>query len=44
MGFEVKKSQVVLPEPIQTLGEFPIKLKFEHNLEAEITVVVAEEK
>ena len=44
MGFEVKKSQIDLPEPLQASGEFPVKIKFEHNLEAEITVVVVEEK
>lgn len=44
MGIEVKKSQIDLPEPLQTLGEFPIKVKLDHNLEAEITVVVVEEK
>jgi len=44
LGFEVKKTQIVLPEPIKELGEFPIKIKFEHNLEAEIKVIVVEEK
>ncbi len=44
MGFDIKKSQIVLDEPIKELGEYPVKLKFEHNLEPEITVVVSEEK
>ena len=44
MGFEVKKSQIVLETPIKELGEFPVKIKFEHNLEAEITVIVAAEE
>ncbi len=39
-GFEVKKSQIELPEPIKELGEYPVKIKFEHNLEAEIKVIV----
>jgi len=43
-GFEIKKNQIVLDKPIKELGEFPIKIKFEHNLEAEIKVIVAEEK
>lgn len=43
MGFEVKKSQVKLEEPIKELGEFPIKLTFDHNLEAEIKLIVSEE-
>jgi len=44
LGFEIKKSQIDLPEPIKELGEFPVKIKFEHNLEAEIRVVITEEK
>ena len=45
LGFEVKKSQIMLEMPIKELGEYPVKIKFEHNLEAEITVIVtAEEK
>ena len=44
MGFEIKKSQIVLDEPIKELGEHPVKLKFDHNLEPEITVIVSEEK
>ncbi len=43
-GFEIKKSQIGLEQPIEELGEFPIKVKFEHNLEAEIRVIVTEEK
>ena len=44
MGFEIKKTQIDLPEPIKELGEFPVKIHFEHNLEAEIKVIVTEEK
>jgi large subunit ribosomal protein L9 len=40
MGFEIKKPQIILAEPIKELGEFPVKIKFEHNLEAEIRVIV----
>lgn len=43
LGFEVKKSQVKLEEPIKELGEFEVKLTFDHNLEAEIKVIVSEE-
>lgn len=42
-GFEIKKTQVMLTEPIKELGEFPVKIKFDHNLEAEIKVIIAEE-
>lgn len=44
LGFEIKKSQVMLEKPIKELGEFLIKIKFEHNLEAEIKLIVTEEK
>lgn len=44
LGFELKKSQLDMPSPIKELGEFPVKIKFNHNLEAEIKVIVTEEK
>lgn len=44
LGFEIRKSQIDLPEPIKELGEFPVKIKFAHNLEVEIRVIVIEEK
>jgi len=44
LGFEIKKTQIDLPKPIKELGEYPIKIKFEHNLEAEIKVIITEEK
>ena len=44
MGYNVKKSQVKLEEPLKELGEFPVKLGFEHNLEAEIQVIIAEQE
>ena len=44
LGFDVKKNQIDLKEPIKELGEFPVKIKFDHNLEAEIRVIVVEEK
>lgn len=44
IGFEIRKNQIELPEPIRELGEFLLKIKFEHNLEAEIKVIVTEEK
>lgn len=44
MGFEIKKSQIELKEPLEELGEFSIKVKFEHNLEAEIRVIITEKK
>ena len=44
LGFDVKKQQIDLLEPIKELGEFPVKIKFEHNLEVEIRVIITEEK
>lgn len=44
LGFDIKKTQIELADPIKELGEFPVKIKFEHNLEAEIKVIVIEEK
>ncbi|MCH8741847.1 50S ribosomal protein L9 [Patescibacteria group bacterium] len=43
-GFKIKKSQIILEEPIKELGEFSIKISFAHGLEAEISVIVVEEK
>ncbi|MBU3934582.1 50S ribosomal protein L9 [Patescibacteria group bacterium] len=44
LGFNIKKSQILLENPIKELGEFPIKITLEHNLEAEIALVVNQEK
>jgi len=44
MGFDVKKNQIDLAEPIGEMGEYPAKIKFEHNLEAEIRIIISEEK
>jgi len=44
MGYDVKKFQVKLQEPIKELGEFAVKISFEHNLEAEIQVIIAEQQ
>ena len=41
-GIAVEAKQIELNEPIKELGEFPIKIKFEHNLEAEIKLIVSE--
>ncbi|MDD5144867.1 MAG: 50S ribosomal protein L9 [Candidatus Pacebacteria bacterium] len=43
-GFNVKKSQIALDKPIKELGEYPIKIKFDHNLEAEIKLVIDKEE
>ena len=43
LGYEVRKNQIKLQEPLKETGEFPVKIVFEHNLEAEIRVIVTEE-
>lgn len=43
-GFSIKKKQVDLAEPIREIGEYPVKIKFDHNLEAEIKIIINEEK
>lgn len=44
MGYEVKKSKINLAKPIKEMGEFPVKINLDHNLEVEIRVLVVEEK
>lgn len=44
MGFEVKKNQIEMQNSIEGVGEYPIKIKFDHNLETEIKVIVTEER
>ncbi len=44
MGFEVKKSQVKMENPIKELGEFPVSVSLDHNLESEIKVIITAEK
>jgi len=43
-GFDIKKTQISLKDPIKELGEFPIKIQLGHNLEAEIKLIIVEEK
>lgn len=39
----IKPDQIDLTNPIKELGEFPVKIKFDHNLEAEIKVIITQE-
>ena len=43
LGIVINASQIELDAPIKELGEFPVKIKFEHNLEAEIKIIISEE-
>jgi len=42
-GFDVKKNQIELSKDIEELGEFDVRINFEHNLEAKIKVIIVEE-
>ena len=44
LGFELKKNQIILESPIKALGEYPVKVRLEHNLEPEIKLMIIEEK
>lgn len=44
LGFNISKNQIDLLQPLKELGDFPVKIKFKHNLEAEIRVIITEEK
>jgi len=44
LGFDLKKNQIELQDSIKELGEFPIKIKFGHNLESEIRLIITEER
>ena len=43
-GFKIKKSQIQLESPIKEVGERQVKISFPHGLEAEIRIIVEEEK
>jgi len=43
-GFDIKKKQIKIPQPIKELGESPVTILFDHGLEAEIKLIVMEEK
>jgi len=44
MGYNISKEEIDLKSPIKETGEFPIKLKLEHNLEAEIRIIISKEE
>ena len=41
-GFKVKNNQIELENDIHEAGEFDVKIKFEHNLETQIKVIITE--
>ena len=42
-GIEISKSQIQIKEPIKKIGEFSVKLNFDHNLEANIKIITVED-
>lgn len=42
-GFDIKKDQIVLDNPIKELGEFHAKINLDHHLEAKITIIIEPE-
>ncbi len=43
-GFKIKKTQIKLESPIKEIGEYQVKVDFPHKLEAEIVVLITNEK
>lgn len=42
MGYSIKKNQIYLPEDIKEVGEYEVKISFEHGLECQIKIIVVE--
>ena len=42
-GFEVDKRQIQLPEPLKTLGDFPVTIKVFRDVTAQIQVNISKE-
>ena len=40
IGFNIKRSQINLEKPIKEVGEFPVYINLDHNLEAEIKIII----
>jgi len=42
-GFDIKKNQIKILQPIKEVGEYPITISFDHGLEAEIKLIIIDE-
>lgn len=42
-GFNIKKSQIKILQPIKEIGEYPITIAFDHGLEAVIKLIIIDE-
>jgi large subunit ribosomal protein L9 len=43
-GFDIDKRKVVLPDPLKSIGEFPVPVKIHRDVTAEVTVKVVAEQ
>ena len=43
-GFNIKKKQIKIPQPIKEIGEYQATVLFDHNLEADVKLIITEEK
>lgn len=43
IGHDIGNAKIELDKPIEELGEFPVKIKFPHNLESEIKLIIIEQ-
>ncbi len=43
-GFDIPKDRIQLKDPIKELGEFSIKINFDHNLESVVKIIITEDK
>ncbi len=43
-GFDIPKDRIQLKDPIKELGEFSVKINFEHNLESVVKIIITEDK
>lgn len=44
LGFKVPKKAIKIKDPIKELGEYKVMLEFDHGLEAELKLIIEEEK
>ena len=43
LGFSIPRSSISIKEPFKEVGEYPLKLQFDHGLEVDITLTIKEE-
>jgi ribosomal protein L9 len=42
-GFDIKKNQIKILQPIKEVGEYPITITFDHGLEAVVKLIIIDE-